>query len=37
MDVRFSTVGSPQDVLDAVRAAAQPARPEADAVVAEKF
>lgn len=37
MDVRFSTVGSPQDVLDAIRAAAQPARPEADAVVAEKF
>jgi uncharacterized protein (TIGR00730 family) len=37
MDVRFRTVARAEDVLDAVCAAAGPVRPEADAVVAEKF
>ena len=37
MDVRFITVDRAEDVLDAVSAAAEPVRPAADAVVAEKF
>ncbi len=37
MEVRFRTVARAEDVLDAVKAAAEPVRPVADAVVAEKF
>jgi uncharacterized protein (TIGR00730 family) len=37
MDVRLRTVDRAEDVLDAVRAAAEPARPAADAAVVEKF
>jgi uncharacterized protein (TIGR00730 family) len=37
MDVRFTTVDRPEDVLEAVHARVGPLRPEADAVVAEKF
>jgi len=37
MDVRFATVDSAEDVLEAVYAAAGPVRPEADTAVAEKF
>lgn len=37
MDVRFATVDRAEDVLDVVCAAPKPARPDADAVVAEKF
>jgi uncharacterized protein (TIGR00730 family) len=37
MEVRFSTVDRAEDVMDAVYAAAEPIRAEADAAVAEKF
>ena len=37
MEVRLRTVDRAEDVLDAVRAAAEPVRPAADAAVAEKF
>jgi uncharacterized protein (TIGR00730 family) len=37
MEVRFTTVNRAEDVLRAVDAAAEPARPEADAAVAQKF
>ena len=37
MEVRLHTVDRAEDVLDAVRAAAEPVRPAADAAVVEKF
>jgi len=37
MEVRYITVDRAEDVLDAVHAGAEPVRPGADAVVAEKF
>jgi uncharacterized protein (TIGR00730 family) len=37
MEVCLRTVDRAEDVLEAVAAAAEPARPEAEAVVAEKF
>ena len=37
MEVSFATVDRAEDVLAVVRAAPEPARPEADAAIAEKF